>query len=836
MRRAGIALLITAFGLTGCGSGRGGGGASGPDAALFSGPLMFVGTQMRIYGTGDMQLADFNDDGLPEFFYEERVGGEDSALHLAPGSETDIFGPETLPGIGENSAIADFDGDGNLDIVSFLYFDTRGSLSYDWSLLRGNGDNTFAEAELLGLVGIADVTTDIAGADINGDGFEDLLSLGYSTGEILPLVNQGNGSFEPAADVQSPSNFGTLYGEDLNLDGFDDILFYYVNGVAIALSNGDGTFGAMVDEIDVSGDVLAAPADMNGDGNVDIAGWSNDEGILAFLGTGDGTFGAALASAVEPALVGADILAVADFNDDTIPDLVITGGRATRRGTAEPVLALAMGIGDGTFSPALQVIDAITSNRALTMDADRDGNLDLLITVTDGAPFLRFYFGNGDGTFREESPALIEMDPEGDLLTNRPRPGNHTTEPFDVDNDGNLDLVIRNSTDSGDLSLLLGNGDGTFSPETRIPLNGVRIDQTIDLDVDNDIDFFGGSAQRYLGILRNYGDADLRTLPLIQISDAPDFSFEGAVDLDADGELDSVYWFFNSDIRVTYGRGNMEFEPIVTVANIGDEFLIGMVDITGDGLLDLVTNQRAGEMDQFIVRPGGPNRTFESAVTSEIPVFPGGSGVILQGGFPHEFADFDGDGRVDMVRFRDQIGNGNGAQRTIVSLLYGQSDGSLQHVQDINVPWIVLSTTVVDLDSDDDLDVFTGSVTLNDLSVFPQQARLFGHSLILNAKGMFELSAGFQAMIGSLFGDVDADAVDVTGEGIPDAVIWSESTGLAIAAGQGDGTFSQPYHFNTGGLTQLVIGDFDNDNDGDVISETTLEGELVVLENRMFRD
>ena len=68
-RVACAALFVTS--LAGCGGGGSGGGSGGSGDALFAGPLMYVGMQMRIYGSTNLQLADFNDDGFPELLYDE---------------------------------------------------------------------------------------------------------------------------------------------------------------------------------------------------------------------------------------------------------------------------------------------------------------------------------------------------------------------------------------------------------------------------------------------------------------------------------------------------------------------------------------------------------------------------------------------------------------------------------------------------------------------------------------------------------------------------------------------------------------------------------------------
>lgn len=829
MCRTGMVLLLSILALTGCGGG--GSGSGGSNEALFGGPLMFVGAQIRIYGENNLQLADFNDDGHPELLYEVYDARENIwNLYFSPGSATEIFGEPVLPGAQSQSVIADFDGDGNRDIISSIYLGARGGPPYfDWSLLRGNGGNTFAEPELLNLPDTPESPISTVPADINGDGYEDLLSLGY-LGEIIPFVNEGDGSFTAATFVQALTTSGMLVGADLNNDSFDDIVLLSSVGAGVSLSLGDGTFSDM--ETVVPDTVQLPPADFDNDGNFDLVRYSGGEdGILVFRGLGDGTFAEPLVSPISPFRIAGE-LAYGDFNGDTTLDLVLLAGDLEASS-----LCIALGNGDGTFTLNLDVIEAVVGG-ALPMDIDRDGNLDILAMVQDPAPFLRPYFGNGDGTFREEFSTFIDVDTGAAMVTETPVRGQMTTRPLDVDADGNLDLLLRNGTAANDLSLFLGIGDGTFAPERRIPVNFARFQQTSDLDADGFVDFFGQSLSSFFSILRNYGSGDLQPVPLIAIGVDPPvgFRFEGAFDLDQDDLLDPLFSFENGDIRVLYNLGNMQFEPLATVANIGDEGFQAIADITGDGYPDLVSDQQKDDytVDVFFVRPGGPSRMFGPAVMSELPRYSRSSFVVTTESFPYKIADFNADGRADIARILDQLGGNN--ERTIVSLLQGQADGTLMHAQDAFVPFIGLLSQVVDLELDGDLDLVVSSVTLRDLLIFGDADRLGVHPLLTNGSGLFEPAAGVQTLIGDLFGEYDASVVDITGDGYPDALVYSETIGLAVALGQGDGTFGQPFYFRTGGGTEPAIGDFDNDGDGDFAAITAAGGQIEIIENRLVQE
>jgi hypothetical protein len=214
--------------------------------------------------------------------------------------------------------------------------------------------------------------------------------------------------------------------------------------VAILLGNGDGTFTAVANSpvVGISAGVLAA-ADFNGDGKIDLlVNDSTDTRIL--LGNGDGTFTEAPATGLPRTL------AVADLNGDGFPDLVV-GGTASN-------VTVYLGNGDGTFRPAGSAIPVGTQpNSAVIADFNGDGIPDLAVSGPEYAS-VTVFLGKGDGTF---TPVTGTTNPSIN------EPGSLVAA--DVNHDGKLDLIITNwnsyanSAQNPDLTILLGNGDGTFT-------------------------------------------------------------------------------------------------------------------------------------------------------------------------------------------------------------------------------------------------------------------------------------------------------------------------------------------------------------------------------------
>ncbi|HEX4137238.1 MAG TPA: VCBS repeat-containing protein [Bryobacteraceae bacterium] len=133
-----------------------------------------------------------------------------------------------------------------------------------------------------------------------------------------------------------------------------------MTGGAAVLGNGDGTFGAQV-PIGIPGFavVYSNPADLNGDGKIDLLGTCGaNQAICVAFGNGDGTFGPSVANT--GFVTG--YYSAADFNGDGKMDLIISGG-------------VLPGHGDGTFGPPV-----FFNYNALELPGDfnRDGRVDVV--------------------------------------------------------------------------------------------------------------------------------------------------------------------------------------------------------------------------------------------------------------------------------------------------------------------------------------------------------------------------------------------------------------------------------------------------------------------------
>lgn len=272
----------------------------------------------------------------------------------------------TLPG--QHPAVADFDGDEQLDVA----LTNAGSV---W-LFRGNGDGSFDDGNELGIY-----AERLTAADFDGDGVPDLLVSGE---QAEWWIGRGDGIFE-----HTPENLG---------------------------------FGA--------GALAIAASDLDCDRELDsLVGATYSLGVVLADPTVAGSSGVLLRPMADHEATGYFALALGDFNHDSIRDLVVAQhGQLpmVAGGTGEPgALLVLLGTGDGSFQAPFEVTDARHPHSVVAGDLDGDGRLDL--AVSDSRDGIALWTGNGDGTFegpleifvaeleRQAKLELADLDADGRL-------------------------------------------------------------------------------------------------------------------------------------------------------------------------------------------------------------------------------------------------------------------------------------------------------------------------------------------------------------------------------------------------------------------------------------
>ncbi len=376
-------------------------GASGLVSVHAATPVM----SMQFMAPGGA-VGDFNADGYPDVFVIGGSDGIDKLFINQQGNGTFVDEAAAwgvaVTHAGTGAAAADYDDDGDLDIyVSSLGF-SPGFTGNANRLYRNNGDGTFTD--VAALAGVRD--TLIPGAtqgdsfspswgDLDLDGDLDLAVAGWY-GSNRVFINNGDGTFTDitnnlGTDMTLVRGFVPTF-QDINGDRYPELLWvadFFTS--RLLLNNTDGSFTDITIPAGVgldSNGMGSAVDDFNGDGLVDwyVSSRINEEGTdgsgnMLYLNNGDETFTeASVATGVNQGYWGWGAESV-DFDHDGLVDIVATNGFDGPYFSVDPTV-LFLNNGDGTYeesAEACNLIDIGQGRGLATLDADRDGDMDVLI-------------------------------------------------------------------------------------------------------------------------------------------------------------------------------------------------------------------------------------------------------------------------------------------------------------------------------------------------------------------------------------------------------------------------------------------------------------------------
>lgn len=328
----------------------------------------------------------------------------------------------------------------------------------------------------------------------------------------------------------------------------------------------------------------------------------------------------------------------------------------------------------------------------------------------------------------------------------------------DLNRDGKTDLIL---TDGAELvSVLLGNGDGTFQPPisyTSTGFGAVSVavadwngDGKLDILVGNYCDqistctgyFDTGSVSIFLG----NGDGTFR--PAVgYVLDAGNSAVSLASgDLNGDGRLDVVV-AGDGRLDVLLGNGDGTFQPFLPIPSSSPIFSVALADLNHDGKLDLVV-----ATDGYVgLQLGNGDGTFQSSVDYSS----GGFGLSTGSA---TIADVNGDGQPDILVANECDSASAACLYGNAGVLLGNGDGTFQPLQ--NYPTdgrFSEAIAVADLDGDGKLDLVILSLFATGQSVGDSSMAV----LLGNGDGTFQPALSYPSGTGYAysfaFGDVNLD-------------------------------------------------------------------------------
>ena len=546
---------------------------------------------------------------------------------------------------------------------------------------------------------IPGATALLLSADLNGDGYSDLVLA--STSGLALLLSDGRGGYQAPLAIALPGQALAVVAGDFNGDGIPDLVASvgYITGQTGAImllpGLGAGRFGPPV-SIWPAAFPFIVTADFNGDGAPDLAVVnSNSHGQTVTILLGNGNGGLQAAGTWSNRDNGPIALYTADFNGDGIPDLLLLQELDHYPETSDGVVLL--GDGHGNLLGGGGGVGAggyIYPNVAVG-DVNGDGLADILVPMADYSGVL-LMLSNGDGTFRQ-SQFRTAVSPIGSIVL------------VDVNGNGKPDLA--GFTYDQTLILMKGHGDGTFGsgvPYMGGAAGGVPLllqspagvegiaafgysalshqdisvflfhlqaggfdaprlldtsfapyaTVTADFNNDGKMDL-ATSAPTGMAVLLGNGDGTFQA-PQVQAG-FPGYYPLAVADLNGDGIPDVVVNSSSAPfaLAVFLGNGDGTFRPLGTEPVVTYDGWAGIADVNGDGVPDIVTASLGGGVP-VTVYLGNGDGTFGPPIAQSF---------VLSG--PAVFADFNGDGKMDMALNYDQgrhgyvaLGNGDGTFQT----------------------------------------------------------------------------------------------------------------------------------------------------------------------------
>jgi len=408
-------------------------------------------------------------------------------------------------------------------------------------------------------------------------------------------------------------------------------------------------------------------------------------------------------------------------------------------------------------------------------DLDNDGVLDMTVANRDSGD-VSVRLGVGDGTFTEAATETVGNSPEPIAIG-------------DLNRDGKADMAVANSG-SDSVSVRLGNGDGTFSAGTSVTVDYSATSLAID-DLDNDGAKDLVVATEHDGVAIRLGDGDGTFTDEQTVTVGNEAWSVATGDFNTDGKLDLAIGEYFSDallIRLGNGDGTFSAGETQTVGSFGSSRITAVGDINNDGKADLAVAD--GPSDSVSVLIGSGEGTFTAQPNVSVSSSPQSVSI----------GDFNRDGKKDLAVAC--------AGSDSVDVALGNGDGTFEAATPFVVGNSPRDTAVGDFNRDGKPDIAAPNDTDNTVSVLTNSTAI-PQGLVYETPMVSDLSID----------PVSSDMGDLNNDGLVDLVTTNYNPfSVKVLMNNGSRTFSEGASLPFPGLypEDAVIADFDNDGKADV--------------------
>jgi hypothetical protein len=453
----------------------------------------------------------------------------------------------------------------------------------------------------------------------------------------------------------------------------------------------------------------------------------------------------------------------------------------------ENTVSVMLGAANAAFDSPVSYSTGALPFTLIAADLRKNGRIDL-VTVNmpngiDQPGVVSVLLGNGDGTFQVHVDYSVGDFPTGVVAG-------------DFNGDGKIDLAITNKFDNA-ISILYGNDDGTFQPQMSVAVGSEPTSIGAgDFNRDGRTDLIASCVgSGVVSVLLNTGAGTFTRVDTSSGVLGPSKSLVVTGNFANDGNLDAVI-STETQLYLLKGEGNGSFMSPTPVlgTTAGEIYSLVAVDINHDGKIDLAYGSVGPTV--FSVVFGNGSGKFSTPVTSPIVAI---ESIAL--------ADINGDGFLDLVAAEQWLNS--------VAIVLGNGKGQFGLAKTVNLSGTVYgpnSSVVADFNGDGKLDLAVAETN------FPT-----GQVAVSLGKGQASFGTPvISPLLSEAINNQDLMlSGDFNGDGKLDLIIMDDySIGFQVLLGNGDGSFERPVDTKLNTTLNFAIGDFNGDGKTDVVAST----------------